>query len=196
MARLEKAQNCAPCILLLRHVEALGRKSTLQRRGKGGQLALDRKPIRVQLLIHCNQPDSPLLVKIVATMQTKVAPSGLPTILVATTTEPDQISEDHMAVFKQELKLEVSAMRIRDVIGRAVFDLLQHEQQAPSEPERSLILQERVRGLELAVDVDLGRLARETAALTAVDLANLVDRAKMASVKRLTELRLVVRVWE
>lgn len=101
-----------------------------------------------------------------------------------------------MAVFKQELKLEVSAMRIRDIVGRAVFDLLQHEQQAPSEPERFLILQERVRGLELAVDVDLGRLARETAALTAVDLANLVDRAKMASVKRLTELRLVVRVWE
>jgi ATP-dependent Zn protease len=43
--------------------------------------------------------------------------------------------------------------------------------------------------MNLAVDVDLGRIARETAALSAIDLANLVDRAQMASVKRLTELR-------
>jgi hypothetical protein len=37
MARLEKAQSCAPCVLLLRHVEALGRKETIQKRGKGKQ---------------------------------------------------------------------------------------------------------------------------------------------------------------
>lgn len=45
--------------------------------------------------------------------------------------------------------------------------------------------------MDLAIDVDLKRIARETAALTAIDLANLVDRAQMASVKRLSDLKQV-----
>jgi hypothetical protein len=40
-------------------------------------------------------------------MQSKASVPGLPTVLVGTTTEPDEMSEDHMAVFKQELNLEV-----------------------------------------------------------------------------------------
>jgi len=40
LARLEKAQSCAPCILLLRHVEALGRKEASQKRGKGTSTSL------------------------------------------------------------------------------------------------------------------------------------------------------------
>lgn len=51
--------------------------------------------------------DSPVLVKLIAAMQSKTSVPGLSTILIGTSTEPDQISEDHMAVFKQELKLDV-----------------------------------------------------------------------------------------
>jgi peroxin-6 len=40
LARLEKAQNCAPCVLLLRHIEALGRKESSQKRGKGIQASI------------------------------------------------------------------------------------------------------------------------------------------------------------
>jgi len=43
--------------------------------------------------------------------------------------------------------------------------------------------------MNLSVDVDLKRIARETAALTAIDLSNLADRAQMAAMKRLTGLK-------
>lgn len=86
-------------------------------------------------------------------------------MLMATTSEPDQLSEDHMALFKQELKLD-----------------------APNESERLTILEQAVKKQSLGKDVDLKRIARETAALQAVDLVNLVQGAKMASMTRLMGL--------
>jgi SpoVK/Ycf46/Vps4 family AAA+-type ATPase len=53
------------------------------------------------------------------------------------------------------------------------------------------ILEELVQGMDLSVDVDLKRIARETAALTAIDLSNLIDRAHMAAMKRLNCLGFV-----
>jgi hypothetical protein len=43
-------------------------------------------------------------------MSEKTASPGLSTMLIGTTTEPDQVSDDHVAVFKQELRLEVTLM--------------------------------------------------------------------------------------
>lgn len=70
-----------------------------------------------------------------------------------------------MALFKQELKLD-----------------------APNESERLTILEQAVKKQSLGKDVDLKRIARETAALQAVDLVNLVQGAKMASMTRLMGL--------
>jgi hypothetical protein len=120
-------------------------------------------------------------------MQSKVAAPGLPTMLAGTTSEPDQMSEDNMNVFKQELKLDVSGCGIALWTGQWLkCGLLS---QAPNEPERTAILETLVRSMNLSVDVDLKRISRETAALTAIDLSNLADRAHMAAMKRLTGLK-------
>ena len=55
LAQAEKAQNCAPCVLLLRHVEALGRKSTGPRRGKGELLLCFYSIDEAQSLIRPSQ---------------------------------------------------------------------------------------------------------------------------------------------
>ncbi|KAG8748309.1 peroxisomal assembly protein [Ceratobasidium sp. 414] len=144
-ARFEQAATCAPCVFLLRHIEALVRP------GQGGR-GKDAEPAMASVLAEC-----------IRSLGAAWGATGYPVAVVATTAEPDAIPVSVMACFRHELVVE-----------------------APDERRRAQILEGIVRAqkLPLAPDVELGGVARETAALHAGDLVNLVRSARDEALKR------------
>lgn len=88
-------------------------------------------------------------------------------VLVATTTHVESVSEDLRSLFTHELELS-----------------------APDETEREGILRTIIdeRSIRLSHDVDLGAIAIKTAALVAGDLVDVVERAMIAREHRLESL--------
>ncbi|MDI1491244.1 MAG: peroxisomal assembly protein [Ramalina farinacea] len=88
-------------------------------------------------------------------------------VLIATTTELDNVPEGVRSLFTHEL--EVSA---------------------PDEDERQGLLRNIIteRGLQIANDVDVGAIAVKTAALIAGNLVDIVERAMTARLERLEDL--------
>ncbi|KAG9086002.1 peroxisomal assembly protein [Ceratobasidium sp. 370] len=153
-ARFEQAATCAPCVFLLRHIEALVRP------GQGGR-GKNAEPAMAAVLAEC-----------IRGLGAAWGATGYPVAVVVTTAEPDAIPVSVMACFRHELVVE-----------------------APDERRRAQILEGIVKAqkLPLAPDIELGSVARETAALHAGDLVNLVRSARDEALKRvlreLAELR-------
>ncbi|KAJ9104628.1 hypothetical protein QFC21_002126 [Naganishia friedmannii] len=97
--------------------------------------------------------------------------SGCPTIFIATTSEPEDVASELLTVFKQDVQIK-----------------------APSESERLDILTQAVGRSALSPDVDLRYIAAQTAALQAIDLANLVDQARYLAVSQCAAVRLGVTI--
>ncbi|CAE6485565.1 unnamed protein product [Rhizoctonia solani] len=140
-ARFEQAALCAPCVFLIRHIEALVRP------GQGG-----KEPAMAAVLAEC-----------IRELGAAWGSTGYPVAVVATTAEPDAIPVGVMACFRHEIVLE-----------------------APDERRRLRILNTVVASqkLPLGADVELGAVARETAALHAGDLVHLVRGARDQALKR------------
>lgn len=85
-------------------------------------------------------------------------------VLIATTTQLDQVSENLRGIFTHEIEMS-----------------------APNESEREGILRNIIseQGLRIARDVDLGAIAVKTAALVAGNLVDIVERADIARQIRL-----------
>ncbi|KAF9466437.1 AAA-domain-containing protein [Collybia nuda] len=86
-ARFDKAENCSPCILILRGIEALAQTTQVLETGK--------EPSIANALREC----------IEATKKGWVT-SGYPTITVATTSEPGRVPTSVLACFKHEVLFE------------------------------------------------------------------------------------------
>ncbi|KAI9806676.1 MAG: hypothetical protein M1825_006133 [Sarcosagium campestre] len=88
-------------------------------------------------------------------------------VLVATTSEIDNISESIRGLFTHEIEIS-----------------------APDEGERRVLLEDvtSVKGTTLGLDVDLSSVAVKTAALVAGDLEDVVDRALVAREERLEKI--------
>ncbi|KAJ6547239.1 AAA-domain-containing protein [Mycena capillaripes] len=91
--------------------------------------------------------------------------SGHPIMVFATTAEADRVPIGILSCFKHEVTFE-----------------------APNEAERHEILQLSLAGTVLAPDVSLSKLAMETAALVAGDIASLVQRAESLSIERASRI--------
>ncbi|KAF7359478.1 Peroxisomal biogenesis factor 6 [Mycena sanguinolenta] len=91
--------------------------------------------------------------------------SGHPVIVFATTADADRVPMEILSCFKHEVAFE-----------------------APNEAERLEMLQSLLAGAILAPDVSLPKLATETAALVAGDIASLVQRAQAMSIERASKL--------
>ncbi|KAJ7191062.1 AAA-domain-containing protein [Mycena pura] len=91
--------------------------------------------------------------------------SGHPVMAFATTTETDRVPMNILSCFKHEVTFEV-----------------------PNEAERHEILRSLLSETVLSPDVSLSKLATETAALVAGDIANLVRRAESLSVGRASRI--------
>ncbi|KAJ7771890.1 AAA-domain-containing protein [Mycena metata] len=91
--------------------------------------------------------------------------SGHPIMVFATTAEADRVPMGILSCFKHEVGFE-----------------------APNEAERHEILRSLLAESLLAPDVSLSKLATETAALVAGDIANLVQRAESTSIQRASRI--------
>lgn len=148
-ARCEQARSCAPAILLLRHVDALARKSQ--------SLETGQEPAMASVLQDC-----------LASLQDTVSgENGVnPIAVVGTTGDAERCPTGVLACFRHELTFE-----------------------APNEAERKAILDAILSGTQLSVDVSVASLATQTAALVAADLVDLVGRAQLAAVERISSER-------
>lgn len=89
--------------------------------------------------------------------------SNWPVIVVGTTANADAVPSEVLGCFKQEVELK-----------------------APNEDERLAIINYKLGDYEIAPDVDIRALARQTAALNAGDIDSLVRLAWNAAIKRST----------
>ncbi|KAJ1309501.1 hypothetical protein OPQ81_006276 [Rhizoctonia solani] len=90
-ARFEQAALCAPCVFLIRHIEALVRP------GQGG-----KEPAMAAVLAEC-----------IRGLGAAWGSTGYPVAVVATTAEPDAIPVSVMACFRHEIVLEAPDERRR-----------------------------------------------------------------------------------
>lgn len=89
-ARFERAASCTPCVLVLKHIEALARKSQTLETGQ--------EPTITAVLEDCFN-----------TARSAWVSSGYPLVCVATVTDPDKVPASLLGLFKEELSIEVSS---------------------------------------------------------------------------------------
>lgn len=98
-ARLDKARNCAPAILLLSHLEAFSPPS-------GGGAAPPTRPPPIVKVIE----------DILAECRAAGAETGQPVALIGTTSASDTVPRDMLACFKHEIALPAPNATEREVI--------------------------------------------------------------------------------
>lgn len=103
-ARLDKARNCAPAILLLSHLEAFTPPS-------GGGAAPPTRPPPIVKVIE----------DILADCRAAGAESGQPVALIGTTSAADTVPRDMLACFKHEISLAAPSATEREVILNSVL---------------------------------------------------------------------------
>lgn len=159
-ARFEQAAGCAPAVLLLRHVEALARKSQALETGQ--------EPTMATVLQNCmaSLKQRPSMNRSIDGDRDEAinTQTSLPIAVIGTTGDADRCPTGVLACFQHELKFE-----------------------APNEAERRAMLGICLRDSTLSVDVSLKSMATQTAALVASDLVDLVGRARMAAIERVSK---------
>ena len=96
LAQLEKARIAAPSILLLNHVEALAKKSESAATGKA--------PSIVNVLADVSD-----------TLRRFGKVMGWPGVLIGSTADEDTVPKEILGVFKQEITLHVSNVRVKEI---------------------------------------------------------------------------------
>lgn len=111
-ARIEKAVSCSPCILLLRNLEALARKSQALETGQGNALLSLILLLRLMLTLWDELLTEPAITTVLTECFTTARQgwkaSGFPIIIVGTTCDVEQIPTGVLGGFKEEISLEVS----------------------------------------------------------------------------------------
>ncbi|KAF8078217.1 AAA-domain-containing protein [Lyophyllum atratum] len=86
-ARLDKAKTCSPCILVLRHIEALAQTTQVLESGK--------EPTIANVLQECMED-----------MQDEWKITGYPVVILGTTSEPSRVPSSVLSSFKHEVAFE------------------------------------------------------------------------------------------
>ncbi len=99
---VEKANSCAPAVLLLRHVEALGKKEENQRVGK----------------------DSANVSALAALLRSNsIGQTAWPVVVIGTTSDETQLPQTTLALFKVELELKAPSEGERLAIFQNLLDM-------------------------------------------------------------------------
>ncbi|GAA5888470.1 hypothetical protein JCM6882_008631 [Rhodosporidiobolus microsporus] len=154
---VDKALACAPCVLLLRNIEALARKSQAMETGQ--------EPPMTTVLREC-----------LDTIREGWQSSGFPVVVVATTTDVEKVPTGVLGLFKEEIGIEAPAEPERLAILRSLTtqDLL-----APDVSLRSLAVQ--TAALVANDLVDLVRRARAAAAERVLELTSASSASSASS---------------
>lgn len=103
--RFEKAIQCAPCILFLKHVDALAQTTQVLETGKGGSFFL------VCLLTSIYASSDPAIVtalkECMGQAQGSWRTTNFPVVVLGTTSEPSKVPGSILALFKHQISFEV-----------------------------------------------------------------------------------------
>ncbi|KAK9720075.1 peroxisomal assembly protein, variant 2 [Basidiobolus ranarum] len=144
-ARFDIAATYAPCLFLLRNIEALATKEATIETGQ--------EPVISSVMTDC-----------LASVAEVIKKTGQPVLVVATASDPERVPNSLLSCFRHEIEIE-----------------------APNEATRLSILKTLTAKIPLAPDVSLSSLATQTAALVAKDLVDLVARAGVAGLERVSK---------
>ncbi|KAF8590012.1 AAA-domain-containing protein [Ramaria rubella] len=104
-ARFEKAASCAPCILILRHIDALARTTQALETGKDPSIASALHESISELAEHWKL-------------------TGYPVLVVGTTSEPERVPASVLACFKHEIVFEApTEMERLNILDRLLADV-------------------------------------------------------------------------
>ncbi|CAO3597248.1 unnamed protein product [Absidia cylindrospora] len=142
-AKFEKAASLAPCVVLIRGIEGLAKKSAVVETGQ--------EPLLATVLQEC-----------IKNVNAAHASSGYPVMVIATTSDVEQLPSSILGCFRHEVVIE-----------------------APDEKARLQILENLTYSCPLAPDVSMSSLATQTAALVAKDLVDLVARTGLLALQRI-----------
>ncbi|ORZ23089.1 P-loop containing nucleoside triphosphate hydrolase protein [Absidia repens] len=142
-AKFEKATSLAPCVVLIRGIEGLAKKSAVVETGQ--------EPLLATVLQEC-----------IKNVNAAHASSGYPVMVIATTSDVEQLPSSILGCFRHEVVIE-----------------------APDEKARLQILKNLTYSCPLAPDVSMSSLATQTAALVAKDLVDLVARTGLLALQRI-----------
>ncbi|KAK9367728.1 P-loop containing nucleoside triphosphate hydrolase protein [Lipomyces kononenkoae] len=161
-ARLERGSDCSPCVVLIRHLEAISRKST---DGGGDNYKGDR----------------------VLTMIKEHASSDPGVVIVSTVSDIDALSDEVRAGFNFEIEVgapsEVERRQMFEFLTDPVASSLWNITTKPY-TDRDPSLQE---GFVLSDDVNLNTLALQSAGLVPPDLVAIVKSAYVNALDRIEE---------
>ncbi|KAF9268256.1 AAA-domain-containing protein [Marasmius fiardii PR-910] len=101
--RFENAASCAPCILLLRHLEAFAQSTQTPESGK--------EPVLVGALREC-----------IETARQTWKKSGHPVMVCGTTSQPDRVPTTMLSCFKHEVTFEAPDEHVRAEMLRVLLD--------------------------------------------------------------------------
>ncbi|KAM0745708.1 AAA-domain-containing protein [Meredithblackwellia eburnea MCA 4105] len=161
-ARVERAISCAPCVVLLRNVEALARKSQVLESGG-------------------DPPMTTILREIFESVKQGWKAGGYPTVVIGTTTDVDKIPNTVLGLFKEEIGIEAPSEPERLSI---ITSLTSTSVLAPDVSLRALAVQ--TAALVANDLVDLVRRAREGAVgrvLKSLPSSNINDRDLLLSIQ-------------
>lgn len=102
LARVERAAACTPCVLLLKHIEGLARKSQAVETGQEPTI-------------------SATLQQSLQTAQDSWKLSGNPLVIVGTTADPDKIPISVLGCFKEEMSIEAPGEAERLSMLQTIF---------------------------------------------------------------------------
>lgn len=113
--KFEQASICTPCLLVLRHLEALT-QTTQAFEGKKGKSYGIVFLFLFSFLQVFNRQDSPIVTALrecIDGIQTSWKTSGYPLIVIGTTCAGGSLPVNIISCFKQEILFEVSYLQLR-----------------------------------------------------------------------------------
>lgn len=122
-ARFDRAASCTPCILLLRHIEALARKSQVLETGQGEQRKIERSCIKLIAADAIEPTIASTFQDCLKVAQEARKTTGYPLVLVGTTCDADKIPLSVLGLFKEEFAIEVRAFALYDGMRELMLNL-------------------------------------------------------------------------
>jgi peroxin-6 len=157
-ARLERAATISPCMVVLRHLDTLAKKSE-QDGSDGGGLVSSLNEVFEEFAVRNSF------------------------ILAATTADVDKLSESVRSKFKFEVAVSVPSESER----RSIFKFLTRSP-LPNTNLTGYNTRNIQSGFALRTDVSLETLALQSAGLTPPDLISIIEMSKLKAVRRLEKL--------
>lgn len=109
-ARFDQATSCAPCIIVIRHLDAFAQSTQAPEPGKG-KLFINRIGQRADTGFFLEPPLVTALEELFADLYGAWRLFGYPVLVYGTTSEPGRVPPPISACFKHEVEFEVSLLR-------------------------------------------------------------------------------------